>query len=364
MFYKLSWNAQLGAAVALFVISLLVEAQVLAAYMESAAMAYALALALEVSKALTIVLARAYHLEGGPAPRSTAVLTVVFRVGLIVLSGLCASMYLAKGLDRPQLEAVRAQDAAAEKARFGDTVARLQASHQQALAQAREAARTRHDRQARLLDERQGAALAELQGQLNAEMGNRDTQGNFEGRRYRALQERLATASVAHRQALADAAGAEAEELSRTLGRLEGEHTQRVAAAERDHEQRLAALRQARYGNDERVEHPMARAFLGMLATVASVRFDSLQLAFFFALFVAALIELGIYVGFDHIALAYRHVFVLGDRVRQRGDEIDAELETFGREQGRARRKATAFADRVEAEGDAHLQAAARGGGP
>ena len=87
MFYKLSWNAQLLAAATLFVISFLIEAEVLRRFLEDPLLAYPLAGALELSKALTIVLGRYFKTrEALHYPAGVRAVQAVFRAGLLVLS--------------------------------------------------------------------------------------------------------------------------------------------------------------------------------------------------------------------------------------------------------------------------------------
>ena len=111
MFQKLSWAAQLAAGATLFGISFWLEGEVLTAFLGHTWLAFALTGALEASKALTIVLYRimkTQQLVSYPAAVRSLVLS--FRVALLLLSAACSVMYLANMLDRPQLEAVRAED--------------------------------------------------------------------------------------------------------------------------------------------------------------------------------------------------------------------------------------------------------------
>lgn len=321
MFYKLSWNAQLLAAIGLFVIALAIEAEVFAALLHSGWLAIGLAAGLEVSKALSIVLARAYHSSGEHVPSSVATLTVVFRVGLILLSGLCANLYLAQHMDRPQLEQVRAHDLALAEKHYRDQVQQLDLQTQQARDLARASNRERH------------ATIAS------------------------ALSQQRTTRAEA-KQLPWTLARSESDSLSRDMARIDAEAQARRRSLDAEFEGRSRAIRQARYDHDERVDHPMVRAFLGLLASVTGWQMTSLELCFWLSLLVAAMLELAIYIGFEHLTVAYRHVFALGDGVRQRGDAMDAAMQQFEQDQDQVLRKARKTADRIDAEAQTLLRAA------
>lgn len=137
-FFRLGWLIQLAVGVTLFTVSFLIENQVLQAFFAAPGIALTLAVALEAGKAMAIVWHRYMTYRdrlldeparlarrGGPVapvgaipeyPADTRLISGGFRLGLVVLSMTCSVLFLGVQLDRPNLEAAKAEGLAADRA--------------------------------------------------------------------------------------------------------------------------------------------------------------------------------------------------------------------------------------------------------
>lgn len=196
-FYPIAWSLQLAFGLLLFTVAALLETLVLHAYLGQWWLALSLAAALEGLKILVIVGHRILLGQGMVAyPRTVRWAAIGFRGLLLALSAACSLMFLAAQLDRPAMEQVRAADLAAAGQRHVTDAVAARADH----AARRDA--TLADLDARLtaeqtaLAERHLPVIASLEQQLTAEM-DVVVNGEFIGKRYRALESRLADEKAA-----------------------------------------------------------------------------------------------------------------------------------------------------------------------
>jgi hypothetical protein len=261
-------------------------------------------------------------------------------------------MFLAQHLDRPAMERVRAADLAAAETRYREDLAAAQTGYVERRERtlARLADEDKRERDA--LTQRYLPSISALEAKLDAEMDN-VVGGEFKGKRYKELEARLAEEKDAYAQALAALEHSAAARPDDALDRLETERRDREAQLAERHATEAAAVRNADYQGDARVEHPMARAFVGVLAAVFERQPTTLQFVFFFALFLSLTMELGIWVAFEHITLARLPVFAAVYRaelaVAGKEVETDSELREFELDEAvrteKARRKRRSIED-------------------
>jgi hypothetical protein len=351
-FYNVSWTLQLGVGLVLFGVTAVLEAMVLAAYLDSLWLGVSVAAGLEAAKVLTIVLYRILNGQSEvPYPASVRWVTLGFRSMLIGLSAACSLMFLALHLDRPAMEQVRAADLEAA----GLALREAQAADQAVFAERRDRTIARlaeQDRRAReVLAERYLPAIADLEAKLSAEM-NVVVGGEFVGKRYKELAARLAAEKAAYEQARAALEGT-APAPEQALDRLDEERRTRAESLAAKHQARIDAIRTSDYRGDPRAEQPMARAFVNVLGAVFERQPSTLQFVFFFALFLALTMELGIWVAFEHLTLARLPVFTAGYRAELEvaGKAVEADTELRGFEvadelaRAKVRRKQRGIAD-------------------
>lgn len=332
-YYNVSWALQLAVGLVLFGVTAVLEALVLAAYLDNLWLAVFIAGGLEAGKVLAVVL---YRLLNGqsevPYPRGVRWMTVGFRTFLLLLSAACSLMFLALHLDRPGLEQARAADLAAVETRYRQDLAAAQAGY----AERRDRVLARFEEQERRergsVEQRYLPRIAALESQLDTEM-DRVIGGEFKGKRYKEIEARLAAEKDAYNQALATLERTAAERPAAVLERLEEERRAVATRLAARQDTDLAAIRANDYQGDPRVEHPMARAFVGILGAVFAHPPSTLQFAFYFALFLSLTMELGIWVAFEHLTLARLPVFTAGHRaelfVAGKEVETDSALRGF-----------------------------------
>ena len=345
--------------------SFVLEARVLSAYLGNRWLGIGIASGLELSKVLVILLYRVLR-ESPEAqyPWSVRGASGLFRLVLLGLSAACSVMFLAGQLDRPQLAAVRAADRAQIEQEYAHALAQAEANQARDYAQARTDFIARTEQRRQTLAVRYQPVIQDLERRLAAEMDN-VVNGIFKGPRYLEWEARLRTEKTGYRDELATLN----REIDQDRQRLETTwktyQEQEIQRLNKDRADRLARVRAATYDGDERAEHPLARAFVGVLEAVFTQRPSTLQFVFFFALFLSLTLELGILVAFEHLALARLPVFAaehrLGLDLRQQEARTAAEWRRFTLEEALARakvgRKRTSIEDALRAEVDDKLAA-------
>jgi hypothetical protein len=315
-FYRLTWHAQLAAGALLFVLSLAIEAAVLAQYLANAVLAALLALGLEVSKAVTIVLHRFLAgQDGGSYPVPVRSIVLVFRAALLVLSALCSLMYLAHKLDRPHLEAVRQADLASIEQAYTADHSRVEQQFAQQAAQADKVVAARFAQLREQAADRYLPAIQRLEAQLTAEMDN-SVKGNFVGPRYRAISSRLQNEQSAYRERLDELAEQEARERAETLDSLRDDQERELSRLRSSFEARAAQVREGDYTGDSRVENPMITAFTRVVHRVSGFDLDPLLFIFLFSVFISLIVELGIVASFETLTSSHLPILSAAHRVK------------------------------------------------
>ncbi len=352
MFRKLSWAAQLAAGVALFAISFFLEGLVLAAFLGNAALAFSLTAALELSKALTIVLYRFMKNQTVvPYPASTRFLVLSFRAALFLLSAACSVMYLAEELDRPGLEDARAADLRRLDAEHAAALARLREEHDSGRSIALQSLEARYRARSAAVAERYLPAIRDLEVALNHEMGN-TVKGAFAGPRYREIERRLLEEKAAYERERARLGFEEAHEQNRLDDTLARRYAAAREQADAAYGRRRDALAHADYVGDDRVENPLVDGFITVTNRVLGTGLHTLHFVFGFSLFLSLLIELGIWVAFENLTLAHLPIFMVEQEVAvslgQKRAATEGDLRGFRMEEELMRDKVSARREDIE----------------
>lgn len=290
-FLIVGWSLQLFAGCILFIISLYFEARVLTAFFQSAGIAWALATALEMGKALAIVWFR-LNVQLLPTAVSLKLLSACFRIGLIAFSVLCTLLFLANYLDRPALQ----------QAANADRVD-LQKRHSQEsrlLKEKNELWRIRlvedHERRTIEIDDLYKPRIESLREKLNVEMDN-VVKGKFKGPRYREFERLLALELDRHVRAV-DSVNSEFDYQMENRNAEIKTSGESLLARQKEESTDLA-LRN--YSLDERANDPHITALINLFTEVFDASPQPLQIVFFFSLLLSLLVELGIWLAFDTV---------------------------------------------------------------
>lgn len=316
-FYYVCWIIELLAGIGLFIISFLLQNEVLQAFMSSAALALFLAVVFEAAKATAIVWHRYFvSLDCASYPDSIRMTSFLFRLGLLGLSILCSVIYLSSHLDRPYLKQIQAE----EISRYESIARRRVAEARQEQEQLRLNLQTKQKEELetkRLLNQQQ---ILSLERALKDEMDN-VVSGVFQGPRYTEINKRLEQAYARNVQ---DMTAIKAQHFKDQQDLDQLLHQQKKAL-EAETQQQLAISREAvlnkDYAKDERVNHPMVVAFLKVTASVFNWQLEPLQFVFTFSVLTSVLMELGILLSFDTVTLSIHSLMV-----RQQAHEIDKEV--------------------------------------
>jgi hypothetical protein len=333
MFYKISWNAQLASAIALFITSFYFEASVLLAYISIPLVAIVTAGALECSKVLTIILYRYFRTQQDAVyPFTVAFWTTVFRSGLIVFSLIATVMFFAASFDRPRIESVRQHDLSELQTNYQQQQARLDQEVQRLYNDTLPALQERYQAQREHENANHINSLGALQSLLTEEMDN-VVNGRFIGRRYQALEARLSEerSSFSSRQMQNNQAHEQVVE------KLRDETEQRItterAELHANFQARAEQVKSAQYLQDDRVNHPVTVAAVRMVNHLSPWEISIIHLSLVFAILLSLLLELGILVTFEHITITYLPIFaaqVKGEQsLRTRKAEVAAELKEY-----------------------------------
>jgi hypothetical protein len=270
--YNLGWLFQVAVGINLFGVTAILETIVLTAYLDSFWLGVSVAAGLEAAKVLTIVLYRVLKSQTEvDYPRGVRWATLGFRGMLFALSSACSVMFLAQQLDRPAMEQVRRADLAVAETHYRQDLATARNDYVQRRDSLTEGFAQRADREREALARRYLPAIAALESKLDTEMDN-VVGGEFKGKRYRELQARLEEEKSNYSRALADSDASATSLPTAELDRIDAEWQSRKEGLAEHHAAEISGIRSADYRGDARVEHPMARAFVGVLVAVLDRR--------------------------------------------------------------------------------------------
>jgi hypothetical protein len=321
-FFRLVWTLQLLVGVALFGVSFLIESRILTAFFAAPILAWALALALEIGKAVTIVFHR--HLRQSQSEQYSLSIRLVsgtFRVGLIGLSLMCSLLFLGVQLDRPHIQELRQAGLAAIDARLSEDLARLDDDYKARAKARRERmigeladVRAEHDRRIR-----------DLERMLAAEMDNQ-VSGQFKGPRYREIAARLGHAQAERERILAALVQRQAKESAALATTSASEYRQARAARRTQAESERHTLQSASFDDDERVHDPRVVAFLRLADSLLDLQLTASQFVFGVSAFLSLLMELGILLAFETLVLTLGPALTVQQREAVMSEALLAEV--------------------------------------
>ena len=293
-FFRISWLLQLVVGAGLFGVSFLLQGRVMAGFLVAPALAWSLTGMLEFSKALAIVWHRYMSESPQVYPRSTRLVSGLFRTGLLALSLLSSLLFVGGHLDRPRLAEAREQDLAALDRETTLALDRLEQSGEQRLAALRERAAASDD------DALAGyrESIQRLEARLDEEMNN-VVRGEFKGPRYREIERRL-EAEKANMARAASERAARLEAAEKSAAREIDNERQRILEKARAQRRRIMT---SEYGDDERAADPRIAAFISLSRGLFGVAPGAQGLVFAFAILISLLLELGIMLSFDTLTV-------------------------------------------------------------
>ncbi len=299
--YHISCTLQIAVGIGLFTVSFLMEYAVLKAFFTQAALiALLLAISLEAGKGLSIIWHRYFILEDATAyPKTTRWWSNAFRGGLVLLSAICSLTWLGVRLDQPALAQIRAADLTQLEEQTKQAREQLAKRTKTLLAQ-QQADQASEQRE--LLAPYQ-SRVERLSRQLDQEMNN-VVKGEFIGKRYRALESRLAEAKRETSRLTAELAARYSRERTALQDRLHKRLEEQEKRIDQQYQQRYQQIQQGSYADDQRVHHPMISALVNISQEVLGWSPTPLQFVFFFSLLLSALMELGILQAFETATLS------------------------------------------------------------
>lgn len=299
-FFRISWLVQLVVGICLFVVSFLIEQQVLSAFISSSYLALLLAGSLELGKAVAIIWHRYMSYQtNNYYPLSVRLASSTFRIGLVALSVICSLLFLANNLDRPNLDKVRSAEMSHDKTRLQASLQRFDKEKKERLLILETSQNEEYQNMKKGFDQR----ISTLQAELKKEMGN-VVNGTFEGPRYAAIQSRLSAEKQQANSALAKLGRNNKKtylhEQNRIQSALEVKREKAYEQADNDRDE----LIKDDFANDERANDSRIVAFLKLLQSVFDINVLPLQFVFIFSLLISILMEIGILLAFNTITIS------------------------------------------------------------
>jgi uncharacterized membrane protein YciS (DUF1049 family) len=282
--------------VGLFLCSFYIEYRILLAFIEPATMALFLALVLEIGK-VTAIVWHYYmsHLCVSAYPGSVRLTSLLFRLGLVILSLVCSQLFLNDRLDRPNLEHVKKVETTAVEKRLNDDLKRLEEQHR-----SQEKIMTaRHQTEYADLKAENDQSVTKLEALLLTEMDN-VVGGVFKGPRYEELQRRLSDEKVAGQTALEKLQQRQVREMKQLM--LDSRRLRQEALSTADKKRRQIVSED--FSSDERVNDPYIVAFLKVTDSLFTATLEPLQFVFLFSLLMSFLMEAGIVLAFSTITVS------------------------------------------------------------
>jgi len=352
MFYKISWNLQLFAAILLFSASFLIQLSVLNTLLESFIYAVLITTGFELSKGLSIILYRHFtaNHQQQKYPFSIRIFTLFFRTGLVAIS-IYASMNLVAGyLYAPHKQSIQTQELNNERAHYRTSLDELTQLH----LQEKKAIQTRMNvtYKQRLLATQQHTQqqITLLSSALKKEMNNVQN-GIFKGKRYKEIDlqlKQVKTEGFSEQQAITQL---HESAIAKVLKGEKNRYSFEAAQLKTAHDARISHIEQKDYAKDSRVEDKNTYAFIQMVNQVTPFEWSPLEVAFFFSLALSVLMELGIIIGIENIALSYLPIFAAQETVAQEVAknrvENEGEMEQFKQDEALLRSKVATRSDRV-----------------
>lgn len=335
MFTRITWLFLLLSGITLFSASLIIEGAVLSAFLPSVMAAFALAAALEVTKATVVILRRA-----DIDRRRILLSSSLLRLALIGFSALCSLMFLAEKMHAPHRDSLRQAGLTQLEEALSAQQQRLIQQREQRLLQHQQQHQQREEHSLSTLHQQHRARIQALEKQLNEEMDN-VVNGIFAGPRYHAIEQRLEAAKARYRADEATQLQTLDEQDRQFRAGIEQRHHQQWQQALKDYEQRYQQMLYTDLDQDPRAQHPMVQKILEVLATVMPNPPTTVAFVMVFSLSLALLMEMGIYVAFDTLALAWGRVFAVAHAA-------DVDMET--------RKIKTRQEQQAEAMEDEHLR--------
>lgn len=353
MFYKISWNLQLFAAILLFSASFLIQLSVLNTLLESFIYSLLITTGFELSKGLSIILYRHFTVnhQQQKYPFSIRIFTLFFRSGLVAIS-IYASMNLIAGyLYAPHKKDIQNQELTAERLHYQKTLDELTEMHLQEKKAIR--LRMQNTYKQRLLATQQFNQQKEalLSNALKKEMNNVGLNGVFRGKRYKEIERQLNQVKANGFSKEQSITQLHEEEIAKVLKEEKDRYTFEAAQLKAAHDARVTSIEQKDYSKDSRVEDKNTYAFIQMVNNVTPFEWSPLEIAFFFSLTLSVLMELGIVIGIENIALSYLPIFAAEETAAQRAAknrvENESEMEQFKQDEELLRSKVAKRSDRI-----------------
>lgn len=308
-------------------VSFLIEKESFQQITANAAFSFWIVLIFESAKVGTIVIYdRGYIREGAfNGGNGITWLVHLFKCLLILLSFTCSLAFISLSLDRPNLAETRAGDLQAAEQRFDQQTGIAMERHEAEMSGLKAAHDRRFNEEHQRIEALYEPRIRNLQAELRKEMENTGGSGEFRGRRYREFERLLTNAKAEYKAELHRLSGmkaAAARELTRTLSEKEAALNRKIQDIAEQKEKAVHHIRTDRYADDDRAANKMLVATLGtindgILSPIFGIRMEQVVFSTLFALMIALLLEMTIYICIYSINLSSPETGVL-DAVKKK----------------------------------------------
>ncbi len=292
-----------------FIVSAYMENQIFFQITQQGFFSIVIVVTLELAKVTTIIVYRTISIPQANIKSSHFVefLTIIFKIFLIGLSLICSLAFVAKYLDRPNIEKIRKVDAQQVKNDYQQSYQRILEENNLERATATDVIKESYQELNDRLKNIYEPQLQTLEQQLIQEMNN-VVGGTFYGARYRELKRRQENMQNEYINELDTLKRQERKELNSKLSLIEVKLQERLVALNKKREYDLFDIKNNNYLSDERVQNQVIVSLLATLnnGILRPFKFtiDHIMFVSFFSLLISFLLELTIYLVFSYLVIS------------------------------------------------------------
>ncbi len=308
---KKLWLFNIAVGIGAFLISLILEYNILASITQRPYSAFILTLVLESAKVMTVVFNRFIEERRGTSvPDSVANLSLFFKAGLITLSLICSVALISKGLDSPNLENLKNQDEKRIQSSFNEKTEFLKSQRRLRLEQMTSEIKEKYEKRHSELDSYYLPKISETERLRAEEFQNVGRGGLRRGPVWNEYNRQLESLNRDYKREKERLRSAENTELEKHIGKIEEQFQRKIEDSMDAKSTALSNIDSSTYESDERVKDPIVAAFLKTMDEGLNLEIEYLTFAIFISVLISLLLEITIYLTFNYVVMFYNSILV------------------------------------------------------
>ncbi|MCK5616502.1 hypothetical protein KAR91_82330, partial [Candidatus Pacearchaeota archaeon] len=302
------WILNIIVGIAGFLISFYLEFIIFASITGHPVFSFCLTAVLETSKILTIIFHRMIDdKQDYVIPDMVVWLNTFFKFGLVFLSLVCSIAMISKGLDRPNLDSVKAKDKTIVTDSFRERTAMIQEQREKRLGVITSEIKEKYQKRYAELDSQFLPKIKQKEALRDAEFSNQ-VGGVRKGPFWNEYNRQLQVLTVDYKTEKSGLRNAENAELERNITKIESEFQAKLDSSLHDKEVALTGISKGDYKADERAKNETIAAFLATINAGLGLVVSYLTFAMIFSFLTSILLESTIYLTFNYVTMFYSNI--------------------------------------------------------